>query len=385
MTDHRPKRILAQLLVGALALRQVLAKVSPPKEAPPMPETQDRAPLLEAPLLEGRVAQAPPEPASRYDKPEDRAVGRQATGPFSMGLRAWAAILMRTKAQITEDRVLAVAAGVTFYSILALFPALTALVSIFGFFADRNEVLSMLDEVARFVPPEALSLIRSQLEGLIGTDQTALGWTSVIGIGLALWTANGGMKALIEALNVAYNQRESRNFLWMNLVGLGMTIGAIIFVCVLILAAAVLPAVLAFLPHIPGWGLLVLVIRWPIMAGVLVLALSMLYRMAPNRTSPRFVWVLPGALVGSILLLLSSWGFSFYTSNFGNYSATYGSIGAVVVLMMWIWIATIAVMLGAELNSEAERQTARDSTVGPARDLGNRQAQAADSLAETRP
>ncbi|WP_406720891.1 YihY/virulence factor BrkB family protein [Thioclava litoralis] len=330
----------------------------------------------------GRRASDPPEDAAAYGDPADRNWGRQAAGPFHMGLKAWWCVLLRTKGQITEDRVMAVAAGVTFYSILALFPALTALVSIFGFFADRGEVLSMLDEVSRFVPPEALTLIRGQLEALIGADQSALGWTSIISIALALWTANGGMKALIEALNVAYNERENRNFFWMNIVGLGMTLGAIVFLCVLILAAAVLPVALAFLPQIPGWGFVVLVARWPLMAGVLVLALSMLYRIAPNRRAPRLVWVLPGALAGSVLLLLSSWGFSFYTSNFGNYSATYGSIGAVVVLMMWIWIATIAVMLGAELNSEAERQTARDSTVGPRQPLGQREADVADSVAD---
>ncbi|TQS73042.1 YihY/virulence factor BrkB family protein [Rhodobacteraceae bacterium] len=308
------------------------------------PQTRDHGPQTTPTSGDG---------AAPLRTPSNRA---PALSPRALEPRDWWAVLLATKAQIAEDRVLAVAAGVTFYAILALFPALTALVSIFGLFANRERVLGMLEQLGQVVPPEALSLIRGQIESLTSTDQSALGWAMGLGIVLALWSANGGMKALIEALNLAYDQPEGRGFIWLNIFSLGLTIGAIILICALIVAAAVLPPMLDALQVVPGWAVAVLTLRWPLMALVLVVILMVLYHMAPNRKHTRWAWALPGAVVGALMLLASSWGFSFYTANFGNYSATYGSIGAVVVLMMWIWIATISVMLGAEINSEAERR-----------------------------
>ncbi|MEO1951384.1 YihY/virulence factor BrkB family protein [Thioclava sp.] len=341
----------------------------------------DRQAAIHGPT-EGRSARhVPATRTDRYDRPADRALGRQAESPFEIPRAGWKAIAKRAYGQIDEDRVLAVAAGVTFYALLALFPALTATVSIYGIFADRQTMLQDLDALKNVIPPEALTLIRNQLEQLIGSSSNALGLASIFGVLLALWSANGGAKAMIGALNVAYGEKERRSFVQLNAFGLGMTITGIVMVCALILVAAVLPVMLDYIPMggaldaVLRWG------RWPVMALVLVGMLMLLYRYAPARNAPRWIWVVPGAIAASILLLIVSAGFSFYTSNFANYSSTYGSIGAVVVLMMWIWLSTTAVLLGAEINSEAEHQTAQDSTIGDPRPLGARNAVVADAVA----
>ncbi|KEP71734.1 ribonuclease BN [Thioclava dalianensis] len=336
---------------------------------------------LDAPHPPRAAEDAMPADPSVYDREPDRALGRRAGSPFAIPRKGWWAVARRVYDQIGEDRVMAVAAGVTFYAILALFPALTATVAIYGLFADRATMLADIDALSNVVPPEALSLIRSQLEKLVGSDSGALGLASLFGIVLAIWSANGGMKAMIQALNVAYGEREGRSFIWLNVFGLGMTVSGIAIACTLILAAAVLPAVVHLLPSAPGVDTLVLFARWPLMCLVMFTVLMLLYRFGPSRRAPRMVWVMPGAILGAVLLLGVSAAFSFYTTHFASYSATYGSVGAVVVLMMWIWLSTISVLMGAELNAEAERQTALDSTKGPPKNLGKRNARVADSVA----
>lgn len=304
----------------------------------------------------------PPPPAAakrvRDGDPDSALPAPRADAPGSpWGLRAseWWGVIKGTFTEIGEDRVTSVAGGVTFFGLLALFPAITALVSIFGLVADPAVIRQQLDNLQEFVPSSALDIIRGQVESIIESPGTALSFAGIAGLLATLWSANGGMKALMDALNVAWFQREQRGFVMLNLVSLGMTLGAIVLVIALVATIAVLPAVLDWLPLPPDTRDLVSIIRWPIMFAVLLLAISALYRWGPSRNDAHFSWISPGALFAAIGLVAASALFSFYTSNFASYNETYGTLGAVVVLMMWMWISAIVIMVGAELNAVSER------------------------------
>ncbi|MEI4487180.1 YihY/virulence factor BrkB family protein [Frigidibacter sp. MR17.14] len=363
---QEPPKALKTLVFGAGLVRGMLP-----------PDSLSGTHPTAAPRAEGVGAGAVP-PVT----PTAAAAGRAAESPAAIPAGGWRRIAARTWDQIWEDRVLAVAAGVAFYALLSLFPAITALVSVFGLFADRAIVLANLAQLDYLLPPSAIELIRIQLDALLATDPATLTFATVFGLALALWTANGGMKAMIEALNVAYGERERRSFLQLNAWSLTMTIGGIGMVILLLGLSAALPSVLARLPTTFATDRIMLVLRWPAMLGLLLFVLSVLYRFGPSREDAKWRWVSPGALTAAALLIAASAGFSFYTANFASYDATYGSLGAVVALMMWAWIAAAVVLLGAEINSEAERQTARDTTTGRPQPMGARGAFSADTLGE---
>jgi membrane protein len=309
-----------------------------------------------------------------------RGRGKGAEGPGELPSPAWGDVLRRVKDQITQDRVMIVAAGVTFYAILSLFPLITAFVALYGLLADRENIANLLDGLEGAVPNEALVLISEQLEHLLAVDPGTLTLTSVIAIAVALWGANGGVKGLIEAMNVAYGEREERSFIKLNLVALSMTLGAMAMVAVLLGVAAVLPR---FLDAVDDWvETLLLWGRWPMIVVILMLALAVLYRFGPDRSTAKWRWVTPGAVLASVGVLVTSAAFAFYTENFANYGDTYGSLGAVIAVMFWIWLSTIVVIVGAELNAETEHQTAEDTTIGGDQPLGQRGASMADQVAQ---
>ncbi|WP_299359234.1 YihY/virulence factor BrkB family protein [uncultured Paracoccus sp.] len=276
--------------------------------------------------------------------------------PWQLSWSSWVAVAKRTVSEIGRDRVTSVSGGVTFFGLLALFPAITALVSIYGWVADRQTISENINLLARFLPASAVELIATQIESIVSAPKTALSLAGIVSIVLALWTANGGMKALIAALNVAWFETERRGFIRLNVVSLAMTLGAIVMVILLISAITVLPAVLKIIAAGSVVEDIVNLLRWPFMLAVLLLALAVLYRFGPSKENPEWHWVTPGAILASLGLVVASLLFSWYVANFANYNETYGSLGAAVVLMMWLWIASMVVMVGAELNSEAERQ-----------------------------
>ncbi|MFD1797040.1 YihY/virulence factor BrkB family protein [Paracoccus aurantiacus] len=284
-------------------------------------------------------------PSPRENAPES---------PWGLRPREWWGVLKDTVAEIGQDRVTSVAGGVTFFGLLALFPAITALVSIFGLVADPTLIESQLEKLGGFIPPSALDIISGQVEAIVKAPGAALSFAGIAGLLATLWSANGGMKALMDALNVAQFQRESRGFIKLNIVSLLLTLGAMVLLILLIAAIAVLPAVLAWLPLPESTKDMLTSIRWPIMFAVLLLAISALYRWGPSRHDAHFSWISPGALLAAIGLVGTSALFSWYAGNFANYNETYGTLGAAVVLMMWLWISAIVVMVGAELNGVLE-------------------------------
>ncbi|WP_112873897.1 YihY/virulence factor BrkB family protein [Paracoccus endophyticus] len=285
--------------------------------------------------------------------------------PWELGRASWMAVAKRTVAEFTRDRVTSVAGGVTFFGLLALFPAITALVSIYGLVADPATITDNIDMLRRFLPPSAVDLIATQITSITSSPATSLSLAGLISILLAIWSANGGMKALIEALNVAWFETEKRGFIKLNLVSLAFTMGAILMIMVLISAIALVPAILQTVAAGSVVENLIAILRWPLVLGLLLVALAVVYRFGPSKEDAEWHWISPGALIAAVGLIVASMLFSWYAANFADYNKTYGSLGAVVGLMMWLWIACIVVMLGAEINSEVERQIKIENGVDP--------------------
>jgi membrane protein len=293
------------------------------------------------------------------------AEGRDAEAPHEVGGKGWLQILKRVKTEAKNDNLPLLAAGVAFFALLALAPALAATVSIYGIVADPADVQRQVGDALAAAPAEVRDLVSEQLETVTGQSAGGLGITAVISILLALWSASSGMKHLMEAINVAYGEHETRKFVKLRGTALLLTVGAIGFGVVAIGIITVVP--LAF----------------PLLAVGLVVGLAILYRYAPDRDEPRWSWTAPGTIIATVGWLVASVLFSIYTSVSGSYAETYGALGSVVVLMLWLMISAAMIILGAEVNAEAERQTVEDTTEGHERPLGHRDAYAADTVASS--
>ena len=331
------------------------------------------------------AAPEPGSPAATKDNDFTRELsqpghGRRARSPFSIPWAGWKDILWRTYEEFNDDRLLAIAAGVVFFGLLAVFPAVTALVSSYGLFADPSTIGANLQTLAVMLPEGSFQIVQDQIARVLEKGSSALGWTFLFGLVLALWSANAGVKAVIDALNVVYDEREKRSFIGLNLLSLSFTIGGIAALLLMVSAVVAFPLALDYLALPPDSRLIVSLARWPLMFVVLLTALAILYRFGPSRRAPRWEWLSIGTLLAAVLWIAGSAGLSWYLSNFGDYNATYGSLGAAIGLMMWMWMSAIIMLFGAELNSEIEHQTAVDSTVGPRKPLGDRDATMADTL-----
>jgi membrane protein len=306
--------------------------------------------------------------------------GGEAEKPSQIPAKGWKEVLLRTKQQIKEDNVTLLAAGVAFYLFLALFPALIAAVTIYGLVADPQQVEEQIGSVADTLPQEAAALLETQLKDIATASSAALGWGLVASLGGALFAASGGVQNLINAVNVAYDEEETRGFLKLRGLALLMTLGAVLFLAVAVGLIAVLPVVLNAL----NLGAVALVaVQIARFAGLIVavaVALAIIYRYAPDRDNPKLRWVGLGSLVATVLWVLGSLAFSLYVSNFGSYGKTYGALAGVVVLLLWLWLTSLIVLIGAEINSETEMQTAEDTTEGPEKPMGERDAVKADSV-----
>jgi membrane protein len=287
-----------------------------------------------------------------------RHVSRLATEASSRSAapapRSWKAILLRTFEQINEDRLLATAAGVVFYGLLAIFPAVTALVSSYGLFADPATITKNLQGLAVMLPDGAFGIVQDQITRVLAKGTGTLGVTFIFGFLMAIWSANAGMKAIFDALNVVYEEHEKRSFLRLNATSLAFTVAGLASILLMIGAVIAVPLALQRLGLAQRGEWLVSLGRWPVLFLFLVTALAVLYRFGPSRTNPRWQWISPGAIAATLLWLAGSALLSWYLSNFANYTATYGSLGAAIGLMTWMWMSAIIVLCGAELNSEID-------------------------------
>ena len=308
----------------------------------------------------------------------ERGHGRAATVPSEIPERGWWDIVLRVYRGIADDRVLANAAAVAYYALLALFPGIAALVSIYGLFADPATIANQLDALSAILPGGAIEVIRGELTRLTEQGPAKLGFGFLFGLVVSLWSANGGIKALFDALNTVYEETEKRSFLRVTALSLAFTAGMILFLVVAITCIVALPAVLNYLPGFVGTALDIA--RWPLLAVMVAVGLACMYRYGPSRDTPQWRWITWGSACAAVAWLAASALFSFYAAHFGTFNKTYGSLGAVIGFMVWIWLSVIVMLLGGKLNAEIEHQTARDSTEGRPKPLGQRGAKMADTV-----
>jgi membrane protein len=311
--------------------------------------------------------------------------GREASRPQDIPPSGWKDILWRVKDQVKKDRLSIIAAGVAFYGLLAIFPALIALVALYGLVFDPRQVQEQVSALSGVLPPDAAEILLRQLNDLTTRDTKALGFGAIGGLLLALWSASAGMRTLMEALNVAYNEEEKRGFFRFYGTALLLTLASILGTMLAIVLVVAIPAVLTFLGLDDTLRWVISIAAWPILILMMMIGLAVIFRYGPSRREPRWRWVSWGAFVATVLWIIGSLLFSFYVAKFGNYNETYGAVGAIVILLMWFLLSAYAVLIGAELNAEMERQTRKDTTEGGEKPLGQRGAYAADTVGGKKP
>ena len=306
--------------------------------------------------------------------------GRQAEVPQQIPPKGWLAIAKRTLKEVKQDQVPLLAAGSPSTFLLALFPAIIAGVSIYGLVADPQTVRDQIDKLTQMLSPETAKILGQQISQITSGAGGALGVATVIGILTALWSASSGMKALITGVNLAYDETETRKFVKLRGLSILLTLGAMVLLAVAGATIVGFPPIADNLPVALQW--VVSVLRFVVLAVLLVLGLAVLYRYAPDRDEPKWTWVSWGSAVATVLWILASIGFSIYVNSFGNYNKTYGALAGIIILMFWLYLTAVIVLVGAELNTEMELQTARDTTKGPEQPMGERGGHAADHVAE---
>jgi membrane protein len=306
--------------------------------------------------------------------------GREAVRPSQFRFRDWRAIAGRVWNGVGSDHLTIVAAGIAFYAMLALIPTIAALVALYGLAADPADIQSQLDSLRSVMPGDAYGLIEGQVTRLVAANPKTLGLTSIFAALLALWSSRAGVNAMVQGLNIAYAEEETRNILVTLAVTLALTVVVLVIGALAIAAVVVLPALLNFLPLGPVGEWAIRLSRWPILFFAVIFAIGALYRYGPDRATARVSWVSWGAVGATVLWIVASIGFSIYVSNFANYNETYGSLGAIVALLFWFYIGAFVVLLGAEFNAHMELHTRRDTTTGPEKPMGERGAFVADHV-----
>ncbi|WP_105418948.1 YihY/virulence factor BrkB family protein [Neorhizobium sp. T25_27] len=309
--------------------------------------------------------------------------GREADAPEEIPSPGLKDVFWRVYAGVTRDRIMLIAAGVTYYLLLALFPAASALVSLYGFVADPVAIVDRITFLTSVMPADGLNIFLEQLRALTSERNTTLSIALIGGLALALWSANNGMKALFEAMNVAYAEEEKRSIVRLNLISLLFTLGALLLAIVILFAMGVVPAVLRYLWLDRFTEIIIRLARWPVMMLFVAGGIMILYRFGPSREPAKLKWLTWGAAFSTVAWLAASIAVSFYLGNIADYNATYGTLGALIGFMVWTWISVIIVIVGAEINAELEHQTARDSTTGTPVPLGARGAHMADTVGES--
>jgi membrane protein len=288
-------------------------------------------------------------------------------------------VAKRVKARMKEENAVLLAAGVAFFGLLAVFPALIALVSVYGLVADPQDVARQVEDLASGLPEETQAFLQDQLDRIVTSSSTGLGIALVVSLAAALWSASSGVRHLMESIDTAYAE-PADGFVKLRAKAVVLALGGIVVLALLVGALTVLPALADEISSVVGtiatWA------RWPIIALVMVAVLAVLYRVAPNRDDAQIRWTSPGGLVATVLWLLTSAALAVYAATFADFQATYGSFGAVIVIMLWLFLSAVSILVGAYVNAEAEHQTEEDTTTGPERPIGERDATMADTTPE---
>ncbi|OWW00148.1 ribonuclease [Rhizobium sp. R72] len=314
------------------------------------------------------------------DEGEEGGRGRNAAVPEAIPLKGLRDVFWRVVEEVLDDRATLIAAGVTFYLLLALFPALAAMVAIYGLVADPATMAEHLRELSGLLPPGAFDFIAERIKSLVETRSSTLGLTFFIGLAFALWSSHNATLAVFDAMNVAYEEREKRGLIRLNAVALCFTLCAMLAAALMIGLVAVMPVALSFIWMDQFKEHMALVLRWPLLLSIAALATTAVYRFGPSREPAKLRWMTWGAVLVTVSWFVMSLGFSFYLDHFANYSATYGTLGALIGFLVWTWLSVVILIIGGELNAELEHQTARDTTTGFPLPMGSRGAYVADTI-----
>lgn len=306
--------------------------------------------------------------------------GRDASSPSEIPLVGWRDVLLRVMHEAKLDNLTLIAAGMAFYAMLSVAPTLAVMVSLYGLLVSPEQVQAQIELLSSYLPPDAAATVLTQMQGVATAEQASLGWGMALAALISLWSASKAMKSLFGGLNTVYEEYETRSFLVVSAQSLFFTLAGIVMLVLMLSVVALLPVLLDVLALPGSRELMVRVLSWLVIAGVALVALAVLYRYGPSRSKPQWQWVTVGALFALVIWLASSMALSWYVASFDSYQRTYGSLGAVVVLLMWFFLSAYAVLLGGELNSELEHQTEIDSTVGAPQPMGQRGAKVADTL-----
>ncbi|MCC9168072.1 YihY/virulence factor BrkB family protein [Pontibacter harenae] len=307
--------------------------------------------------------------------------GKAAEKPRNIPGSGWKEVMLRVKEQLSTDNISIVAAGVAFYFFLAIFPTLAAIISIYGLLTEPAQVEQQMAQLTSVLPQETHQMLTERLHSIAQKSSSTLGWGVLLSILLSLWSANAGTKSLFEGINIAYDERNDRSFIKLTGVTMLFTLGGII------VGGLAFTLVVAFPAFIDRLGLpdsiktILQLSRWLLLGVIVMLSLAFLYKIAPYRDNPKFKWVSWGSGIATVLWIIGSLLFSWYVNNFGNYNETYGPVAAVVIMMLWLNLTSFIVLLGAEINSELEHQTMKDTTVGEEKPMGQRNAYHADHVA----
>ena len=307
--------------------------------------------------------------------------GHNAEKPTQIPKKGWKDIALRVKDRLTKDHVSIVSAGIAFYFFLAIFPAIAAALSIYGLVMEPAEVAQQMSQLANVLPEQAHQMISNILEKQSEKSASSLGWSLVLSILISLWSANKGAKAVFEGVNIIYDETDERGFFKLNAVTLLFTIGGIIIGFIAIAMVVAFPALIDKIGLPSTLETIIQLLRWPILALIVMFALAAVYKVAPCRNSPEFKWTSWGAIIATVFWLAGSLLFSLYVNNFGSFDEAYGSFAAVIILMLWFFLTGFIILLGAEINSEMEHQTSRDTTTGEDKPMGQRGGYHADHVA----
>jgi membrane protein len=311
----------------------------------------------------------------------DNNTGREAERPRDIPVAGWKEVMLRVKDQLGKNNISIVAAGAAFYLFMALFPTLVAIISIYGLVTEPAEVEQHMAQIAGFLPEGAQDMLSDRLQNISQQPDSTLGWGLVLSILLSLWSANGGTKSLFQGVNIAYKEENSRSFFALNGISLLFTLGGIVVGGIAIGLVIAFPAIIDRLGLPDGVQTALQLGRWVLLAVIIMLAFSFIYIFAPVRTRPKFRWVTWGAGIATVLWIGGSLLFTWYVENLGNFDETYGSIAAVIIMMLWFNLTSFVILIGAEINAELEHQTGKDTTIGDDNLIGRRGAYHADHVA----
>lgn len=309
--------------------------------------------------------------------------GRNASSPTDIPAKGWKDTLFRVKDEINHDRISMVSAAMAYYALFAFVPALTSVVLIYAWVSDPNEIAGHVSQLKQFLPAELMNTINEQLQGLASKASSSLGFGAISSLLLSGWAASKGTKSFIEAMNIIYDEEDKRGFFKLNALAVALALLGSVLALLAMGVVVGIPAITSFLNIPANLQIIGVVASWVILLGIFSFYLSIIYRYGPDRKKAKWKWVSTGAVIASVLFAVVSALFSWYAKEFGNFNKTYGSLGAVIVLMTWFYLSSFVILLGGEINAELEHQTKRDSTTGPEKPMGARGANMADTVGET--